>query len=157
MSMNQEAGHTVAQRVNILPELSFDMLSGRPEGETYGKTHIPANVLPPLLFDKLTESSTPVLRLTISFCSDAHAAQIAGDCHRLYIWLNEHDLAQGGGGLRPIECANDATLADGQVQLAFRPTNPNNAVQRLANVSDAIEKVANELLTVRECRVRIAA
>jgi hypothetical protein len=154
MSTTQKTGHTAAERVDILPELSFDMLSGRPENETLGKTHFPVNILPPLPFEMLME---PVLRLTISFCPEAEAAQIAGDCHRLYVLLNEHDLAHGGAGLRPIDCASEANLADGQVQLAFRSANPNNAAQRMKSAIGAIENAAKQLPTFRECRVRIAA
>lgn len=157
MSTNQQLGRTEFQRVNILPELSFDMLAGRPEGERLGKTHAPVSVLPSLDFDMLTPSPTPILHVTISFSSEAQAAQVAGDCHRLFMLLNEYDLALGGNGMCPVDLVGESSHTDGQVHLAFRPANPNNAAQRMSSAVGAFEKAVKQLTSIRECHVRIAA
>src|SRR5438876_882511 len=102
MSHNSKFGRAVPQRATILPELALDMLDGKAVPPGLGKTHTPVTVLPPLPFDMLAEQATPILQLTVTFRADVTAAQIGRDYHRLYVLLNEQDLAYGGRGLRPM-------------------------------------------------------
>ena len=84
---------------------------------------------------------------------DATAAQIGRDYHCLFVSLNEYDLAQGGSGLQPLEVANDTISAKGEVQLAFRPIDPNNAAPRLAKLIETIGEVLRELQVTQVLRV----
>src|SRR5207237_1166 len=100
MSASPKFGRAVPESANPLPELTLDMLEGQPIPAGLGKTHAPVNVLPPLSFAMPAGQPTPVLQLTIAFSNDATAAQIGRDYHRLFVLLNEQDLAQGGSGLQ---------------------------------------------------------
>jgi len=53
MNDNSKYGRTTFEKVNVLPELTFDMLEGEPASSALGKTHTPVTVLPPLAFDML--------------------------------------------------------------------------------------------------------
>src|SRR5262245_61017378 len=138
MSAEPKYGRAAPESVNVLPELTLDMLEGKPIPPGLGKTHTPVNVLPPLSFAMPAEKPLPVLQLTIAFRPEATAAQIGRDYHRLFVLLNEQDLAQGGSGLQPVEVVNEAISARGEVQLAFRPIDPNNAARRLAKLIETI-------------------
>ena len=157
MNTSPKLGRAVPEVVNVAPELTFDMLAGRPTPTGLGKAHNRVNVLQPLSLDMLAERGTPVLRLTIAFRSDATAAQIGRDYHRLYVLLNEHDLAHGGAGLRPVENPSESPSSNGEVQLAFRPLDPTNAAKRLEIVVAAIQSVASQLQSIHACKARIAA
>src|SRR5262245_3372849 len=114
MSADPKFGRAVPEPVNVLPELTFDMLEGKPIPQGLGKTHTPVNVLPPLSFAMPARQPAPVLQLTIAFRPDATAAQIGRDYHHLFVLLNERDLAQGGSGLQPVAVANDSISPNGE-------------------------------------------
>ncbi|MCI0381216.1 MAG: hypothetical protein L0215_26830 [Gemmataceae bacterium] len=157
MSTDPKLVPALPEAVNVLPELTFDMLAGQRNPEALGKTHTPVNVLQSMTLDVLSERGRPVLQLMIAFRPEATAAQIGRDYHRLYVLLNEYDLAQGGSGLRPIENASEGISGNDEVQLEFWPIDPSNAAQRFETMIGTIESVTSEFESIRACKIRVAA
>lgn len=139
-----------------LPPLVFDFSEGQ-SLEGLGQTDMPVRNLAPVAFDFLAPEAPAVLELSVQLRAGATPGEVALDLFRLYAAVNEMELSQQGGGLRP---ANDGELAeDGTVRLTFIPAVSEGARERLEKIAALIAAavgVPGRYRAIDRCEARAA-
>jgi hypothetical protein len=138
MTPRPKYGRATFAPVKVLPELIVDFSDGLLVAGNLGKTETPVRVLPEMSCDFAAEEATPVLQLNVSLRPGATPGQVALDMFRLYAAVNGLELSYGGAGLVVEDTLCDAGRADGTLQLAFKPTDPEGAAERLGRVVSTI-------------------
>jgi hypothetical protein len=143
MTPDRKYGRTIFAPVHVLPEWTIDMFEGQALPPGLGKTEVPVNPLPELVFDMEPTEAVLAFQLNVRLRPNAVPLEIGRDLFLLYAAVNQLELNYGGAGFTPDDATTDVAPADGIIRVTLKPTDPYGAADRLAKVVSTINAAVN--------------